>query len=680
MNNILNYFLKFQTNAEKVSAKMERLESSTKKVGDTAQKMGGKLSRTVDKINSKLNAIQLNAIVDNISHVADGLNSISDPGLKLGASLADLSAITDVTGTKLKQIEGYARANAKAFGGDAAAGVESYKLILSQLTPEIAKAPKALQQMGDHVSILSKTMGGDTAAATEVLTTAMNQYQVSTKDPIAASKEMSRMMNIMAAAAKEGSAELPEQKQALEQSGMAAKNANVSFAETAAAIQILDKAGKKGSEGGVALRNTLATLSQGRFLPKDVREELSAAGVDINVLGDKTLSLADRMKPLKNIMNDSALVTKLFGKENNNAAIALISGIQEQERLTKAVEGTNTAREQAAIVMESDIEKNARLKARVDDLKISFFNLTGGTLGYVSVLGDVARDVGNLIPLFSGAAQMISFMSNATKMQALWAGITSTATSVWTSVQWALNAAMTANPIGIIIVAIAALAAGITWVVSKTQGWGEAWDHVVNGAKHLWEAFVLTAKAHFNTMVSAIMIGLNLIKIGWYKFKETMGIGDSSQNRQMIADINADTQARKESVIAGWKKVNEADKKARKEFATAGGSLTWKDEKETEQNKSQDSLGISPVIAPGTGESISGDSGGSVGGRSGGKKTNEAIANGGNKQTNITISFNELIGVLNIKGKDFKDTAKQLQDQSTDALVRALAMASTASS
>ena len=35
---------------------------------------------------------------------------------------------------------------------------------------------------------------------------------------------------------------------------MAAKGAGGSFEETNAAIQVLDKAGKKGAEGGVALR------------------------------------------------------------------------------------------------------------------------------------------------------------------------------------------------------------------------------------------------------------------------------------------------------------------------------------------------------------------------------------------------------------------------------------------
>lgn len=674
MSNTLHYNLKFQDNASKVNAGVEHLDNTINKVSRDAQAMGNKFSQALDKMNSKLNTIRIDSLINNLSHAADGINSLSAPGLKLSTQLADLSAITDVTGNKLQEIERYARANAKAFGGDASDSVESYKLILSQLTPEIAKAPKALEAMGKNVSILSKTMGGDTVAATEVLTTAMNQYQVSTKNPIEASKEMGVMMNIMAASAKEGSAELPQIKAALEQSGMAAKNANVSFAETNAAIQVLDKAGKKGSEGGVALRNTLATLAQGRFLPKDVQKELQAAGVDVNVLGDKTLSLADRMKPLKNIMHDSALITKLFGKENNNAAIALIAGIEEQERLTAAVEGTNTAMEQAAIVMEAPEEKAARLKARIDDMKISFFNATGGVMGYVSVLGDMSRDVGNLIPLFMGASKAVAFLTSASKMHALWTGIVSGATKVWTAAQWLLNAAMTANPIGVIVMGIAALVAGIVWLVENVEGWGEAWDHTWNSAKLIFKGVVEGIKASFTNMVNGLMIGINYIKLGWYKFKEVMGLGDSAENQKMIAEINADTESRKQAIMDASKKAAGYMVEAAKEQMLALGSLKWKEGDGEASTDEGGSTGIADPTTPGT----SGGTGSGSGGKIDRTKTNTAIATGGSKHNYIQISFKDLIGVLNIKGSDFKDSAKQMQEQSSDALLRTLALAVTA--
>lgn len=213
---------------------------------------------------------------DVFQNVADGFEQLSGAGIKLDSQMHDLSAVAGVMGEGLKQIEGFARESAKAFGTDAAVAVEGYKLLLSQLSPELGKYPEALSAMGDCIQTTSKLMGGDGVAAAQVLTTAMNQYGVSLEDPTAASEEMARMMNVMAAAGQAGSAELPAISAALTQCGMAAKAANVSFEETNAAIQVLDKAGKKASEGGVALRNVLGQLSKGRFVEKQAREELEA--------------------------------------------------------------------------------------------------------------------------------------------------------------------------------------------------------------------------------------------------------------------------------------------------------------------------------------------------------------------------------------------------------------------
>ena len=217
-----------------------------------------------------------------------------------------------------------------------------------------------------------------------------------------ASRKMAEMMNVMAAAGQAGSAELPAIKAALEQCGMASKAANVSFEETNAAIQVLDKAGKKGSEGGVALRNTLSILSQGRFLPKDTREELERAGIDVLALGDKSKSLKERLELLKPVLNDSALFSKLFGMENANAARALVQGTEQLGQFTEAVTGTNSAEEQAATVMESTAEKRARFRQQIEDIKISFTQLTGGVFAWVGVAASAAAPLSQLTPVFIG--------------------------------------------------------------------------------------------------------------------------------------------------------------------------------------------------------------------------------------------------------------------------------------
>lgn len=354
--------------------------------------------------------LALNQFTQYVGNLSQTLNETLAPGAALNASLADLQAISGATGRELETVERFARSTAREFGVSASGAVESYKLLLSQLSPELTKNTAALDAMGRNVAILSKTMGGDTTAAAEVLTTAMNQYGVSLEDPMEASRQMADMMNIMAAAGREGSAELPTIKVALEQCGMAAKAAGVSFAETNAAIQVLDKAGKKGSEGGVALRNVMSTLAQGRFLPKDVREELAAAGISVNDLTDKSKSLAERLQVLKPVMADDALFSKLFGKENSAAAMALVQGIPKVEQWTAAISGTNTAVEQSKVIMETYNERLARVQAKFDDIKISIFNSCGDLGIWTQVVAGALVPLSQLVPLIYGAAKAVMFL------------------------------------------------------------------------------------------------------------------------------------------------------------------------------------------------------------------------------------------------------------------------------
>lgn len=381
---------------------LKNVEALNKKVNDTTTSFA-KLEKIIIWSNQ---ASQL------LTSLKDSLQKTLAPGAALNASLADLQAISGATAEELVTIEKAARSTATEFGVSASGAVESYKLLLSQLSPELTKNTAALNHMGKNVATLSKMMKGDATAAAEVLTTAMNQYGVSLDDPLAASNRMWEMMNTMAAAAREGSAELPAIKVALEQCGMAAKAAGVSFEETNAAIQVLDKAGKKGSEGGVALRNVMSTLAQGRFLPKDVREELSAAGISVNDLTDKTKTLAERLEVLKPVMADDALFSKLFGKENSAAAMALVQGIPKVQQWTEAITGTTTAIDQSQIIMETYNERLARVQAKFDDIKISIFNSCGDLGIWTQVVVGALVPLSQLVPLIYGAAKAIIFLKS----------------------------------------------------------------------------------------------------------------------------------------------------------------------------------------------------------------------------------------------------------------------------
>ena len=409
MSNVFDYIFNIGGN---YTATINGMSTAT---GDFSAKVDG-AQNSLGKLTSAL------AIVDLTKNAIEGLHqateAFSGAGIALNSQMHDLSAIAGVTGDSLEQVERFARKSAKTFGTDASVAVEGYKLLLSQLSPELGKYPEALRAMGDNIQITSKLMGGDGVAAAQVLTTAMNQYGVSLEDPIRASEEMARMMNVMAAAGQAGSAELPAISAALQQCGMAAKAANVSFEETNAAIQVLDKAGKKASEGGVALRNVLGQLSKGRFVEKHAAAELQKAGIDVRALGDNSKSLKERLELLKPMLNDSALLSKFFGVENANAARALIQGTEALDGFTQAVTGTNSATDQAAIIMQSYAERQAVFNQKIEDLKISLFQATGDLALWAGAAFNAAMPMAQLSPLIMLICKSMVLVKNLN-----WAGM-----------------------------------------------------------------------------------------------------------------------------------------------------------------------------------------------------------------------------------------------------------------
>ena len=115
---------------------------------------------------------------------------------------------------------------------------------------------------------------------------------------------------------------------------------------------------------------------------------------------------------------------------------------------------------------------------------VAFDVVSGVVGGAIDVFKWFADLVGEWYPLIAGLGVAIgglavvinlatiktaAFAAMA-KVQAVWSGIVAGATKVWTGIQWALNAALTANPIGLIVVGIAALVTAVVLCWQKFAG------------------------------------------------------------------------------------------------------------------------------------------------------------------------------------------------------------------
>lgn len=373
---------------DSLTAKVPGLGGAVGNLGGSFQQLAGGVTGLVPGLGSLTGVLAGGGIVAGVAAVGAGISYAVEKGMEFETQLASLSSITGVSGAGLQDLGAKAQSMAAKFGTDASANIDAFKTILSKLGPDIAKSPEALNSMAESVNTLSKATGDDPGKATEALTGALLQFGVSLDDPVKAADAMAVAMNVLAAGAKEGASEVPDVAAAINVAGVAASKSKVSFEETNSAIQILAAGGKVGAEAGTSLRNVLNKLGEGRFLPKDTATELKKAGVDINKLGDTTITFSERLRELKKISGDAALTTKLFGTDSAAASILIKGASGNMDTLTQKLTGTNTATEQAAINMATFGETINRIKSNIDNFAIDAYN------GFQMAFGMLAQSTG----------------------------------------------------------------------------------------------------------------------------------------------------------------------------------------------------------------------------------------------------------------------------------------------
>ena len=635
MANVFDYIFNIGGN---YSATIEGMSAAT---GEFQAKVNGAQS-CISKLGSVL------ATIDLVKNAIDGLNQATETfsvsGIKLDSQMHDLSAVAGVTGETLQQIEGFARDSAKAFGTDASVAVEGYKLLLSQLSPELGKYPEVLRSMGDNIQTTAKLMGGDGVAAAQVLTTAMNQYGVSLEDPVAASQEMARMMNVMAAAGQAGSAELPAISAALQQCGMAAKAAGVSFEETNAAIQVLDKAGKKASEGGVALRNVLGQLSKGRFVDKQSAEELVKAGIDVTALGDNSLSLKQRLDLLKPMLNDSALLSKFFGVENANAARALIAGTDALQGYTEAVTGTDSATEQAATVMDSYAERQARVNQKIEDMKISLFQATGDLTLWTGAIMGVITPLAQVSPLILGVGKSMMWFAGIAST-----GFAAFKVSAVTACRAVSTAIFSIPIVGWVALAVAALAAlGVYfWNTSVKfravlKGTWAAFKAVFTGIKDM-------AKQYFGAIGDLLRAAFTLDAAGIGAALKKLGGSYANYGKQ---------------IGKAFKGAYDAEMKAGAQDGAKNGRKGRKAASAVEATDAT-AFDAAALAVPATPDVTAGS-------LSNPTLSGSSAADGGSKIKNVTINIDRLVEHFTISTQNLTESSERVKEAVLDALMGAL--------
>ncbi|MFC7723375.1 hypothetical protein [Nonomuraea recticatena] len=128
---------------------------------------------------------------------------------------------------------------------------------------------------------------------------------------------------------------------------------------------------------------------------------------------------------------------------------------------------------------------------------------------YGKAAATAAADVGKLALSYGAVALQAGLAQGKQLLVAAASGVVKAATVAWTGVQWLLNAALNANPIGIIVLAIAALVAGAIWAYNNIEWFRNAVDAA-------WKAISTAVQWAWNNVIKPALAAL------WGYIKNTL--------------------------------------------------------------------------------------------------------------------------------------------------------------
>lgn len=469
-------------------------EELGKKAEDVQQKAAG-----FGNVCERISKIQFKNMADMLDRSVQVFQEATGSGMEYEQAMADLVAITGIAGKELEEIGRVARKTGEESGLGATGAVNAFTLLASQI--QIDKIGlQGLMTLQKETITLAQAAGMDMTDAATAMAATINQFGLE-------ATEANRVINVLAAGSKYGAAEISDLAQSFKVTGSTAAAAGLSVEQTAGALEVLSQSNLKGAEAGTALRNILLKMQ-------------TVLGIDFTKNG-----LDEALAALQPKLDDVTYLAKLFGAENIAAAQYLITNAQAVGELTEQVTGTNVAQEQAAIRTNTAAEEYKRLQAKVDDLKISFFNATGAAAPMIALIGDNLPIIASMMTLVGSTAQTIDFFQKHTIL-AKAAIVAKTAAElasagvmkIVAAGQAALNAVMSANPVALVVLAIAALVAGLIALYNRSESFRKVVDE-------LWDGLKRVASVVYNSVITAFERCLNTVQTLWKTFKQLVGLG-----------------------------------------------------------------------------------------------------------------------------------------------------------
>lgn len=366
----------------------------------------------------------------------------------------------------------------------------------------------------DGIMSLAAASGEDLALTSDIVTDALTAFGLQAKDS-------AHFADVLAAASNSANTNVSMLGESFKYVAPVAGALGYTAEDTSIALGLMANSGIKASQAGTALRTVLTNLAN----PTD---DMAGAMEILNV------SLTDsrgNMKSLREIMEDlkrgfstlseaesAQVAAMLAGKEGMSGLLAIVNSSEADfNKLAKAIDNADGTAENMANTMLDNLSGQLTiLKSSLEGAAIAFGdllmplirdlvellqkavnwvnNLTDGQKETIVRIAEVVAVVGPALLILGKVVKMVTSIIEIV-------GKVRKAISVLVKGLKALWALMSANPITLIIAAIAALVAGFIYLWNNCESFRQFWIDLWEGIKKIFKDVIDWIVNAFNDVV-----------------------------------------------------------------------------------------------------------------------------------------------------------------------------------
>ena len=496
-----------------------------------------KLGESLNRLNQKYKklSVSMKAVEANKAKQADLRGQLFDVAalgttvvapmtiaINFEQSMAKLGAITRSSDAALKQLESSARSLGETtqFSASQSASAMTFLGMAGFTTNDILSATPGMLN-------LALAAGSDLAETADIASNILSGFSLE-------AEEMGRVGDVLSATFTSSNTTLQMLGDTLKYAAPVASATGASIEEVAAMAGLLGNVGIQGSMAGTALRAAFLRLSAPPKMAADAIHDLGIVVTDLD----------DNLRPMPDLLKDLAMATDNLGSAERAEAIKKIFGSEASAGMTELLKQAGTGALDSYIQQLQKAQGTAdamaqkmsattsgslkRLGSALESVAISVGSLLLPTIaagaelfaGMASWVSGAAQEYPMLTKVIVGAtvglvAIKVSAIAGAYAFTFLKGGVLSLMTAyrtlsaglalaqlgmarmnvlsalsavrmgVVTAAQWALNIAMTANPIGLIVAGIAALAGAAYLLFQYWEPIGEFFSGLWDGVKEI---------------------------------------------------------------------------------------------------------------------------------------------------------------------------------------------------